>query len=165
MRRGAEGWRLHGIVLAMPGELAMRIDYEVDVDFAWRTRQVSVALEFGDRRERAQLTCDPQARWTRDGIHLPALDSCVDVDLSVTPSTNTLPIRRLGLAIGESSAVTAAWVRFPEFTIERLDQVYTRTGQRRYRYESGGGAFTAELEVDAAGVVLNYPPAWERVGR
>lgn len=165
MQSDADGWRLRGLVLAMPGEVPVRVEYDIDVDHGWRTRHVSIDLESGERHEQVQLTRDPQGRWTRGGRHLSALDACEDVDLSVTPSTNTLPIRRLGLAIGARRAVAAAWVRFPELTIERLDQVYTRIGEHRYRYESGGGAFTAELDVDAAGIVRNYPPVWERVDR
>jgi hypothetical protein len=77
--------------------------------------------------------------------------------------TNTLPIRRLAPAIGESIDVTAAWVRFPELTLEPLPQRYTRLSERRYRYESNGGAFVAELEVDDAGLVITYEGGWERV--
>jgi hypothetical protein len=96
---------------------------------------------------------------------LPELDGCEDADLNITPSTNTLPIRRLALAVDESHEVTAAWIRFPQCEITPLTQRYTRTGERRYRYESRGGAFSAELEVDEHGLVLDYPPAWERVRR
>ncbi|WP_233601873.1 putative glycolipid-binding domain-containing protein [Corallococcus sp. AB038B] len=33
----------------------------------------------------------------------------------------------------------------------------------RFRYESRGGSFVAELETDELGLVTRYPPAWERV--
>ena len=59
--------------------------------------------------------------------------------------------------------MTAAWVRFPELTVEPLTQCYERTGDRLYRYSSGGGAFTADIEVDELGLVVRYPPLWERV--
>jgi hypothetical protein len=85
------------------------------------------------------------------------------VDLAVTPSTNTLPIRRLDLAVGEGRDVVAAWVRFPGLTIEPLPQRYVRIAEHQYRYESRGGEFTAELEVDTLGVVVRYGSFWERV--
>ncbi len=91
------------------------------------------------------------------------LAGCIDVDLGITPSTNTLPIRRLNLQVGESADVTAAWVRFPELTVEPLAQRYTRLDERRYRYESTTG-FSAELEVDELGLVVRYGDIWERVG-
>lgn len=87
---------------------------------------------------------------------------CTDIDLSVTPSTNTIPIRRLALDIGGSEEVIAAWVRFPELTVEPLRQLYTRLDAKRYRYESVRSGFAAELEVDDAGLVVTYPHLWQR---
>ena len=95
---------------------------------------------------------------------LDELRGCVDVDIGFTPSTNTLPIRRLCLEIGQSADVDAAWVRFPELTVERLRQRYTRLADDRYRYESVDSGFTAELQVDTDGLVVMYEGLWERVG-
>ena len=94
---------------------------------------------------------------------LEALHGLIDVDLGFSPVTNTLPIRRLDPAIGEAVAVTAAWVRFPELTIEPLPQRYIRLAERRYRYESAGGAFVAEIEVDDLGLVTAYEGGWRRI--
>jgi hypothetical protein len=96
---------------------------------------------------------------------VPELSDCIDVDLGCTPSTNTLPIRRLNLEIGESREVTAAWVRFPALSVQPLRQRYTRLGEHAYRYESGNDAytFTADLAVDDLGLVTSYPPAWQRI--
>jgi hypothetical protein len=74
-----------------------------------------------------------------------------------------LPIRRLDPAIGEAVALTAVWVRFPELTIEPLPQRYIRLAERRYRYESAGGAFVAEIEVDDLGLVTTYEGGWRRI--
>jgi uncharacterized protein len=98
--------------------------------------------------------------WTVDGSPAPHLTGCEDIDLGFSPSTNLLPVRRLELPIGASMAVRAAWVRFPEFTTEVLEQVYTRLGQGRYHYESAGGRFQRDLVVDATGFVLDYPELW-----
>lgn len=96
-------------------------------------------------------------------MEIPAVAGCLDVDLAFTPATNLLPLRRLGLAVGESREMTAAWVCFPDLSVEPLAQRYTRLDEHRVRYESLGGTFTAELEVDELGLVVSYPPLWERV--
>jgi hypothetical protein len=98
--------------------------------------------------------------WTIDGVALPALEGCHDIDLGFSPSTNLLPIRRLALPIGGRSPVRAAWIRFPELTAEVLEQRYTHLSSDRYLYESAGGAFRRELEVDAFGCVIDYPGLW-----
>jgi uncharacterized protein len=93
------------------------------------------------------------------------LNGCDDIDLGFSPATNLLPIRRLELAVGAKAAVRAAWIRFPELTIEVLDQVYTRLAEDRYLYESAGGSFRRELIVDDIGFVIDYPDVWTAQAR
>ena len=79
-----------------------------------------------------------------------------DVDLAVTPATNTLAIRRLSLQVGSSVSGIAAWIKFPELTVQLLSQRYTRLAQNTYRYESNTG-FSAEIVLDDLGLVTAYP--------
>jgi hypothetical protein len=87
----------------------------------------------------------------------------VDIDLGFTPATNTLPIRRLALGIGESARVRSAWLRFPELRLEPLEQVYTRQAERSFRYRSlvDGELFIARLDTDMLGWVIRYEGLWE----
>ena len=86
---------------------------------------------------------------------------CIDVDLSFTPATNTLPIRRLQLPIGKEAVVRAAWLRFPTFTLEPLEQTYRRVGTEIYQYETLAGKFVKKLTVNDAGFVTKYPRFWK----
>jgi hypothetical protein len=45
-------------------------------------------------------------------------------------------------------------------TLEPLLHSFRRTGDTSYRYEAYGGGFVSELQVSAAGLVLQYPPLW-----
>ena len=157
------GFLLNGRILSIQNQQPAEIFYVVMCDRGWRTQEVHVGLTNGSDTTQFQIRRDELNQWFRDGERISDLDGVVDIDLSVSPATNTLPIRRLALDIGESRAVDAAWVRFPELTLERLDQRYTRLDARRYRYESGGGSFSAEIEVDDHGVVARYSDLWERV--
>ena len=100
--------------------------------------------------------------WRSSGRELHELTGCEDVDLALTPATNTLPIRRLDLGIGKSESVVAAWVKLPELTVQPLSQRYTRLSKNTYRYESNTG-FSAEIVVDDLGLVTAYPGGWERI--
>jgi hypothetical protein len=90
----------------------------------------------------------------------PEVAGSIDLDLNFSPSTNLLPIRRLHLSIGEQAQVQAAWLRFPGFTLEPLEQLYRRVDDVTYRYESAGGKFVADLKVNAVGFVTLYPKVW-----
>jgi hypothetical protein len=90
----------------------------------------------------------------------PRLDGCEDVDLSFTPATNTLPIRRLDLAVGGAGTSRAAWLRLPEFTFEPLAQRYERLATSTWKYGTADGVFVRKLTVRPDGVVADYPGLW-----
>ena len=55
----------------------------------------------------------------------------------------------------------AAWLTVPALTLEPLDQQYRRTQSTTYAYESDGGRFSTELEVNGDGFVTFYPDLWQ----
>jgi hypothetical protein len=107
-----------------------------------------------------KIDIDSDRRWRLNGEECAEVAGCIALDLNFSPSTNLLPIRRLNLAIGQEAGVRAAWLRFPSFKLEPLEQIYRRTGPSFYRYESAGGRFVTDLEVDEAGFVTHYPNLW-----
>ncbi len=154
---------IDGRVLSAIDGRPYRADYTIRCDREWRTQTVLVHVVEG-MTSRIELERLPTGGWRRDGADIPGSDDLIDIDLSITPATNTLPIRRLGLGIGESAAVEALWVVFPELRTERLSQTYTRTHERALRYTSNDGNFVARLKVDDEGVVVTYGDLWERIG-
>jgi uncharacterized protein len=153
------GWRLAGSAVFLSEGRPCRLDYRVDCDRSWRTLACAVSGWVGSEVVEVEVSVEA-GRWRLGGIECPRVEGCVDVDLNFSPSTNLLPIRRLGLAVGEEAAVRAAWLRFPSFALEPLEQTYRRLDEEVYRYSSAGGRFTADLRVSAAGLVTDYPGVW-----
>jgi hypothetical protein len=154
-------WHLNGTAVFMHEQQPCRLDYLIICDSNWQTLSGRVAGWVGPAIVEVDLTVDSNHRWRLNGNACPEVEGCSDLDLNFSPSTNLLPIRRLNLAIGEGAKVKAAWLRFPSFTLEPLEQIYRRIDQTRYRYESAGGKFVTELEVNAAGLVTRYPNFWK----
>ncbi|MBW3634079.1 MAG: putative glycolipid-binding domain-containing protein [Chloroflexi bacterium] len=175
LEREPDGWQLQGIVLAEAASAPVLVQYVVALGADWSTRAVQIVMRSGAVAElRAlKITVDFEQRWQTERKPTPdpatppddleALHGLIDVDLGFSPVTNTLPIRRLDPAIGGAVDVVAAWVRFPELTIGPLPQRYIRLAERRYRYESAGGAFVAEIEVDDLGLATTYEGGWQRI--
>jgi len=155
--RGQPIWLLTGTAVFVYQRQPCRLDYRVVCDAAWRTRFGSVAGWIGRRAVDVVLQADAARRWRLNGASAPAVTGAIDLDLNFSPSTNMLPIRRLRLGVGERAPVRAAWLHFPRFTLEPLDQVYRRLAASTYRYESSGGRFVTTLRVDRAGFVMRYP--------
>jgi hypothetical protein len=157
-----EGWRLEGAaVLNFEGQ-ACRLDYLIDCDPNWSTRAAVVTGWVGERNIDVIVARDEDYRWVLNGVTVPEVEGCTDLDLNFSPSTNTLPIRRLVPKIDDTVAVRAAWLRFPSFELEPLEQSYTRWEHNHYRYESAGGAFKAEISIDDDGLVIDYADIWAR---
>ncbi|MDB4947729.1 MAG: hypothetical protein JWM27_378 [Gemmatimonadetes bacterium] len=159
---GADGNRLQGTAVFEDGGRPCRLHYDIACDVRWRTLAATVEGWLGRDSVHLAIAADPATgRWTLDGRPCPQVDGHTDLDLSFSPVTNLLPIRRLGLSVGRQAYVAAAWLRVPSLTLEPLPQTYTRTGEETYRYESAGGAFVRDLTVDAAGLVTLYPGLWQ----
>ncbi len=155
------GLSLVGTVLGADDGAPVRIEYRVLADGAGVTTAAHVRDLRGFGTRSIALERDSKGNWSVDGATVRGLRGCTDVDLDCSPSTNTLPVRRLRLAIGASKKIQAAWVRFPELTVVKAAQTYTRLDESTYRYASG--EFEAELTVDDDGLVGSYA-AWQRTG-
>jgi uncharacterized protein len=155
------GLSLVGTVLGAEAGAPVRIEYRVLTDADGMTTAAHVRDLRGFEQRTLTLERDAKGNWTVDGAKVRGLKGATDVDLGCSPSTNTLPIRRLHLGVGASKTIKAAWVRFPDLTVVKADQTYTRLDEFTYRYSSGD--FTAELTVDDENLVAAYAE-WARTG-
>jgi hypothetical protein len=154
------GYEARGQVIAMLDKAPLDATYMVDISTAWLTRRVRVEVQGGAQLD---VLSDGAGIWRHaDGRALPALDGCIDTDILVTPFTNTLPIRRLGLKVGEAAEIKVAYVTVPALTLHAAPQRYTRLAETRWRFEGIETGFTAELTVDAEGFVVEYPGLFQR---
>src|SRR5262249_15788254 len=151
------GWRLTGVVVFEHERQPCSLDYRVVCDSKWKTVSALVTGWLDNTSIEIDISADQDEQWLLNVSECAPVAACTDIELNFSPSTNLLPIRRLELEIGSEAEVNAAWLRFPSFTLERLEQRYRRLNEDTYRYESGGGAFVAELKVNSAGFVTHYP--------
>jgi hypothetical protein len=154
----SEGWTIDGACIFLHEGEPVRLDYLVECDADWNTTFATVVGWVGDEIIEVEITVQ-DGEWKMNGERISAVDGCTDIDLNFSPVTNTLPIRRLKLKVGETRTVKAAWLRFPSFQLELLEQTYTRIDESTVRYEAASG-FAATLTVDEDALVTNYPDGW-----
>jgi hypothetical protein len=159
----ADGISLTGTVLYVTEGRPWQTNYAIQVDRQWHTRQVAVEMLSRNQTIPLHLTADGAGHWFQDGTPLVDLDGCLDIDLGMTPSTNTLPIRRLALAPGQGADLVAAWVQFPSLAITPLPQRYECMAPDRVQYRSD--SFAATLAIDVDGVVLDYEHFWQMIAQ
>jgi hypothetical protein len=164
---GGDGIRVESVALGVEAGKPWAVRYALRCDTGWRTRELSVASLDGDGAA-LRLTGDGTGRWAdAGGEWLPALEGCLDVDLTSTAFTNTLPIRRLGLVPGQGEELTFVYITVPGLTVSVSRQRYQclrrAADGARYRFDVPATGFTADIDMDGDSLVVTYPGVARRV--
>jgi hypothetical protein len=164
------GYVAAGTVMGIAGDTPYRLHYKIKCDDSWNTRKVTLEVHTPAGEAVRTLRSNGLGRWRDDsGAEMPELNGCRDVDISATPFTNTLAIRRANLQPGQGVTLKIVYVNVPGLAIRPAEQRYScieRTAHGGvYGYESIDmhDGFKAILPVDADGLVLDYPELFKRV--
>ena len=151
-----EGWTATGEV----GREA--VTYVLRLSATWQVRQF---LLFRDLDEPdLWLGADGTGRWGEmNGDHRHDLAGCTDIDLAVTPFTNSIPIRRLTLDVGASADVVAATIDIDALGVVPVRQRYERLTARRFRRTNLDSGEITEFDVDEYGLVHDEPDTFRRL--
>ena len=155
-----DGWLLDGAAIFLYDGKPCRLEYLVECDPEWRTWFATIDGFRGDDVVAIEIEIDGDV-WTLNGEEVDAVRGCVDIDLNFSPVTNLLPVKRLDLKVGEEKEVRAAWLRFPSFSLEPLEQSYKRIDNSLFNYRSSSG-FETTIKVDSNGLALEYGDIWVR---
>jgi hypothetical protein len=152
-----EGWTASGLVGRE------RVQYVLRLNVSWQVRQFMLFRDLDEPD--LWLGTDGSARWGEvNGAHRAELDGCYDIDLPVTPFTNTLPIRRLPLLVGHSAELSVVYIDVETLEVRPDRQRYTRLSTHRWGFEQLDTGFAEEFDVDEYGLVRDYPTLFRRVG-
>jgi hypothetical protein len=175
---GDQGLRATGIQLgAEPAPF--RVDYRLEAPERYVTSELELTATAEGWSRHLLLSHDGSGAWRADvsdqgdvpggswNGELPDLSAALDIDIENSPLTNTMPILRHGFQREGSADFVMAFVRMPTLRVEASPQRYehVRTTERRsvVRYISRDGDFTAELELDADGLLEFYPRLARRI--
>jgi uncharacterized protein len=160
-----------------------RLDYSLRTGREYVTAEVEVASR-GDGWERSlRLVRSPEGRWTAEiasageaplpplGDDTTKFQDALDLDLALSPLSNSMPVLRHGLHTGGTAAdFLVVWISVPDLSIHLSQQRYTylrtRTeGNALVRFESVGEDedFVADIVFDRDGIVLDYPGIATRI--
>ncbi len=157
----------NSVVMGIKDGRPFRIRYQIETTPDWQVQ--TLRLERLDAvGTTLWLRSDGAGQWWgQDNSPCPELNGSVDLDLSITPFTNTLAIRRLALQPGEVRNISAVCITIPEMEIRAMPQRYTclevSSQGGIYRYEGLVRNFSVELLVDRDGLVIEYPKSFRRI--
>jgi uncharacterized protein len=157
------GLRIEGATTAVEDGEPWIVSYVIELDVSWLTRSARITRRSRRANAGMVITADGSGGWQIDGKPAPELQGCLDLDLEASAMTNTFPVHRLDLPDGGDASVPAAYVRAVVPAVDRLEQTYSRVGERHYRYAAPAFDFECRLLYDRHGLILDYPGIATRV--
>jgi hypothetical protein len=156
----SDGINVRSVLIGAFEGFAYGAQYDIQLAVDWTFRSLTLRLQDG---RVLRLNSNGLGDWKLNGRRAPELEGCVDIDISGTPFTNTLPIRRSRFTDGVPQQFAMAWVPLDSLEPFRDGQIYTRLDPTHYRYQAVDGSFEQVLTVDADGFVVDYPTLFSRV--
>ncbi|MCD6063500.1 MAG: hypothetical protein K0R82_1411 [Flavipsychrobacter sp.] len=157
-----KGVETHSVIVGASGNLPFCAEYLIKTNADWETCYCQLSLQINGNTKTVLVQKEKDG-WLQDGKLVSAFDGCMDVDIPITPFTNTLPVNRCKMAINESCPIKVVYFDILNGSVRALQQKYTRVSDRRFRYENVPNDFEATITVDNAGLVIEYPGLFERV--
>lgn len=159
---GESGNRIESTIVGSYHQQLYKVDYVIETNTQWETTSVIFSVQLDGRRFVHRYDSDGQGNWKKDGKEVVEFKGCLDVDLPLTPFTNTLPIRRLGLAVHESSTIRVVYFDVLQNDFRAVTQKYERRSGTLYEYQNVPNDFEAVITVDLDGLVVEYPGLFSR---
>ena len=141
------------------------VEYHVKIGAGWKTKRVEIKSTIDGQVKLHTFKKGKNENWLYNGQVLPPFTGYTEVDLPLTPLTNTLPINRLRLPIGQQQLIKVIDVDLLNDSITPVTQKYTRLSKFEYKYENVPNDFEAIIRVDESGFVIDYPGLFERIAR
>ncbi|MCA0970877.1 putative glycolipid-binding domain-containing protein [Halobacillus litoralis] len=149
------------VLLATDGDVR-KFSYQVVTDEEWTTKTVEVT----NHEQHAQLFlyCK-EGKWYRRDKELREMSGAVDVDLSITPFSNSLHINRFTWENGQERKLDVLYIDASNFELLNLAQHYTYEGNaddgnRLFQYRCRD--YRTIITVDEDGFVVDYPGVFLR---
>ena len=139
-----------------------KVEYSIRADKNWETIFFHINSEINNVSTKIQGQKTENGQWVINGDYREDLDLCTDIDISISPLTNSLPINRLHLKNGEETQINVLYIDVLKQQIIGVEQKYTRLTDTKYRYENIPNDFEAIIQVDHDGFVITYPTLFER---
>ncbi len=159
----SDGNNGHGLAIGKTdGDIPFAMEYNLMLTMDWDVRELFIKSLLDERAIR--LVHKGDQWYDGSGQHLMEFDGVELVDISISPFTNTLPIKRLNFEHERSQKVDVIYFDENRFSLLRLQQIYSQIDKRTYRYQDIAlPSFVSDIVVDDDGMVLNFSGLFERV--
>jgi hypothetical protein len=138
------------------------VNYRIKINQHWETIFFEIKSDINGRLKRISYSSNGKGNWNQNGKPISRFTGCIDIDISVTPFTNSLPVNRLNLPEHAQAEISVLYVDVLGQVEKKVSQKYTRLSQSAYKYENIPNDFEAIISVDQQGLVIDYPGLFKK---
>ncbi|CAM3672248.1 putative glycolipid-binding domain-containing protein [Mesobacillus zeae] len=158
-----DGISIESTVIGIKDTLPYLIKYDVGLDENWVFKQLD--MEILNFNESLHITSNGRGKWfDKNGKEMIELQGAIDIDISCTPFTNSLPINRLKWGPETSRDFEMVYISVPDLSLKKVKQSYKLVNSslecREFHYKSGN--FQSDIIADSDGLVIEYPGLFTR---
>jgi hypothetical protein len=158
-----KGSEINSTIIGAYANQLYRIEYRITTNQYWETTFFEIKSQLDNAFEIINFRKEGRESWQVNGQPDGKFNGCIDIDISLTPFTNTLPIKRLHLSEKEGDQIKVLYVDVLDRKIMPVQQKYTKLSQTDYKYENVPNDFESVISVDDLGLVVNYPGLFKRI--
>jgi hypothetical protein len=158
----AFGKEITSTIIGEYGKKIYLVEYCIRTNQNWETIFFEVSGRYSNHKQKISFKSDGKGNWTHDDTLLTQYKGCIDIDISLTPFTNSLPINRLRLSQQQEKEIQVIYVNLLEWQITPVRQRYSRLSETEYHFENAPKDFEANIQVDKLGFVVDYPSLFVR---
>lgn len=158
-----EGIFDHGIAVGKTDRgVPFAMEYDVVLTKDWDVKEVSIKSLLDERI--IKIVHKGDQWYDCESKHLAKFEGVELVDISISPFTNTLPIKRLQFEGKKPQKVDIIYFDENRFSLSRLQQIYSKIDEQTYRYEDIIlPDFVSDITVDDEGLVTDFPKMFKRI--
>ena len=153
---------VNSVIVGTHDDKIYRVDYSIKINRNWESFFVEVKAQLSDKKEEINYHSDGRGNWTKNGVPVNESKGCIDIDISLTPFTNSLPINRLQWELNKPQQIKVLFFDILSQEIIPVQQRYTKLSNSEYKFENVPNDFEAIITVDESGMVVNYPELFVR---
>ncbi|MGD6834842.1 putative glycolipid-binding domain-containing protein [Sutcliffiella halmapala] len=141
---------------------AHEVEYSIELDKNWITRKLSILV---DKQTSLEIHSDGEGNWfNTEGDLLEFLKGAIDIDISATPFSNSLPVNRFNWIVNQIEHIEIVYISVPSLELKKVSQSYRYIGnnanQRYFNYCCND--YETIITVDSDGFVIDYPNVFSR---
>ena len=164
INRNDSGYKIDSVIIGKQHDIIYRVEYTLLLNSLWETLSFRISSIHNSVVQLLEYTSDGKGKWFDNGEAVPRLEGCLDLDLPLTPLTNSLAVNRLGLQEGEEKSAHVVYVDLFAEKVSPVNQKYRRLSASEYNYQNVPNDFEAVITMDEFGFVKDYPTLFLQTG-